>query len=166
MMVILTFFAGFVFISAFSITAVMRMLERRILGLAELTETETRLNNRLKTLYDVVQAIGSEQHLDQVLQIATSGLAKVMDVQAISVKLLTEDGNFLRYAAAHGLPTEFLESKVVEVMKSPLNRRVMEGEPFVSGSVPSLKYSNSAKILVSGYSLSVHLVPLTGEETY
>jgi hypothetical protein len=50
MMVILSFFAGFVFIAAFSITAVMRMLEKRILDLAELTETVTSLNERLQTL--------------------------------------------------------------------------------------------------------------------
>ncbi len=163
MMVILTFFGGFVFISAFSITAVMRMLERRILDLAELTERETRLNNRLKTLYDVVQAIGSEQHLDQVLQTVTSELTKVMDVQAISVKLLTEDGKFLRYAAAHGLPTEFLEKKVVEVAKSPLNRRVIEGEPFVSGSVTQPEIFQFGEDLSGAGIHSVQFVPLTVE---
>jgi 2-iminoacetate synthase len=163
MMVILSFFAGFVFISAFSITAVMRMLERRILDLAELTETVTHLNNRLKTLYDVVQAIGSEQRLDQVLQIATSELAKVMDVQAISVKLLSEDGKFLRYAAAHGLPAEFLKNKLVEVARSPLNRRVIKGEPFVSGSVTQREIFQFGEDLNVAGIQSVQFVPLTVE---
>jgi 2-iminoacetate synthase len=163
MMAILSFFAGFVFISAFSITAVMRMLEKRILDLAELTETVTRLNNRLKTLYDVVQAIGSKQRLDQVLQIATSELAKVMDVQAISVKLLSEDGKFLRYAAAHGLPTEFLKNKIVEVAKSPLNRQVIEGEPFVSGSVTQREIFQFGEDLNVAGIHSVQFVPLTVE---
>ncbi len=163
MMTILSFFAGFVFISAFSITAVMRMLEKRILDLAELTETVTRLNNRLKTLYDVVQAIGSEQHLDQVLQIATSELAKVMDVQAISVKLLSGDGKFLHYAAAHGLPNEFLKNKVVEVARSPLNRRVIEGEPFVSGNVTQREIFQFGEDLNVAGIQSVQFVPLTVE---
>jgi signal transduction histidine kinase/uncharacterized membrane protein len=163
MMTILSFFAGFVFISAFSITAVMRMLEKRILDLAELTDTVTRLNDRLKTLYDVVQAIGSRQRLDQVLQIATSELAKVMDVQAISVKLLSEDGKFLRYAAAHGLP-EFLKNKIVEAAKSPLNRRVIEGEPFVSGSVTQREIFQFGEDLNVAGIQSVQFVPLTVED--
>ena len=160
MMVILSFFAGFVFIAAFSITAVMRMLEKRILDLAELTETVTNLNERLQTLYDVVQAVGSEQHLNQVLQVATSELAKVMDVQAISVKLLSEDGKFLHYAAAHGLPTDFLRDKVVEVARSPLNRRIIEGEPFVSGSVTQREVFQFGEDLQGAGIKSVQFIPL------
>ncbi len=57
MLVILSFFAGFVFITALSITAVMRMLEKRILDLAELTEAVTALNDKLNTLYTMTQAI-------------------------------------------------------------------------------------------------------------
>jgi len=160
MMVILSFFAGFVFIAAFSITAVMRMLEKRILDLAELTETVTNLNERLQTLYDVVQAVGSEQHLNQVLQVATSELAKVMDVQAISVKLLSEDGKFLHYAAAHGLPTDFVTDKVVEVARSPLNRRIIEGEPFVSGSVTQREVFQFGEDLYGAGIKSVQFVPM------
>ena len=160
LMVILSFFAGFVFIAAFSITAVMRMLEKRILDLAELTETVTNLNERLQTLFDVVQAAGSEQRLDQVLQIATSELAKVMDVQAISVKLLSEDGKFLHYAAAHGLPTDFLRDKVVEVARSPLNRLIIEGEPFVSGSVTQREVFQFGEDLQGAGIKSVQFVPL------
>jgi 2-iminoacetate synthase len=160
MMVILSFFAGFVFITAFSITAVMNMLKKRILDLAELTETVTNLNERLQTLYDVVQAVGSEQHLNQVLQVATSELAKVMDVKAISVKLLSEDGKFLHYAAAHGLPTDFLRDKVVQVARSPLNRRIIEGEPFVSGSVTQREVFQFGEDLQGAGIKSVQFIPL------
>ena len=67
--VIFGFFSGFVFITAITITAVMRMLEKRILDLAELTEAVTALNNKLNTLYTMTQAIVSKQHLEQVLHI-------------------------------------------------------------------------------------------------
>ena len=163
MLVILGFFAGFVFITAFSISAVTRMLEKRILDLAELTEAITDLNQKLETLYNVVQAIGSKQHLDQVLQIATSELAKVMDVQAISVKLLSEDGKFLHYASAYGLPTKFLKDRVVEVAKSPLNRRVIEGEPFVTGSVTQREIFQFGEDLIGAGIKSVQFVALVGE---
>ncbi|HEX9910895.1 MAG TPA: GAF domain-containing protein, partial [Desulfatiglandales bacterium] len=163
LIVILGFFSGFVFITAFSITAVMRMLEKRILDLAELTEAVTTLNDKLNTLYTMTQAIGSKQHLEQVLNIATSELARVMDVQAISIKLLSEDEKFLQYAAAHGLPAEFLKNKVVEVAKSPLNRRVIEGEPFVTGHVTQRECFQFGEDLEAAQLQSVQFAPLIVE---
>ena len=162
MLVILCFFAGFVFITALSITAVMRMLEKRILDLAELTEAVTTLNDKLHTLYTMTQAILSKQHLEQVFQMATSELARVMDVQAISVKLLSEDGKFLRYAAAYGLPPDLM-NRVVELEKSPLNRRVIEGDPFVTGRVTQREWFQFGEDLSAAQLQSVQFVPLTVE---
>ena len=161
--VILGFFSGFVFISAITITAVMRMLEKRILDLAQLTEAVTTLNNKLNTLYTMTQAIGSKQHLEQVFSIACSELARAMDVQAISVKLLTEDGKFLEFAAAHGLSPEYLKNKVVEVSRSPLNRRVIEGEPFVTGHATQKDCFQFGEDLEAAQLQSVQFVPLICE---
>ncbi len=161
--VILGFFSGFVFITAITITAVMQMLERRILDLAELTEAVTELNNKLNTLYTMTQAVGSKQHLEQVLSIACSELAREMDVQAISVKLLSEDGKFLEFASAHGLPAEILKHEVVEVAKSPLNRRVIEGEPFVTGHVTHRESFQFGEDLEAAHLQSVQFVPLIVE---
>jgi signal transduction histidine kinase len=162
MMVILSFFTGFVFITGFSITAVMRMLEKRILDLAALTEAVTALNDKLNTLYTMTQAIVSKQHLEQVLQVATSELTRAMDVQAISVKLLSEDNKFLRFAAVHGLPSNFM-NKVVELEKSSLNRRVIEGEPFVTGHVTQRDWFQFGEDLSAARIQSVQFVPLIVE---
>ncbi len=162
MMVVLSFFAGFVFITGLSITAVMRMLEKRILDLAELTETVTALNEELNTLHTMTQAILSKQHLDQVLHNATAELAKAIDVQAISVKLLSQDGKFLRYAAAHGLPPDLMD-RVIELEKSPLNRRVIEGEPFVTGRVTRREWFQFGEDLTAARLQSVQFVPLIVE---
>jgi signal transduction histidine kinase len=159
----LGFFSGFVFITAITITAVMQMLEKRILDLAELTEAVTALNNKLNTLYTTTQAIGSEQHLEQVFRVVCSELARAMEVQAISVKLLSEDGKFLEFAAAHGLPEEILKHKVVEVAKSPLNRRVIEGEPFVTGHVTHRESFQFGEDLEAARLQSVQFVPLIVE---
>jgi signal transduction histidine kinase/uncharacterized membrane protein len=163
LIVIFGFFAGFIFITATSITAVMRMLVKRILDLAALTEAVTTLNDKLNTLYTMTQAIGSQQHLEQVLSIVSSELARVMDVQAISIKLLSEDGKFLQFAAAYGLPAEFLKNKVVEVAKSPLNRRVIEGEPFVTGHVTQRESFQFGEDLEAAQVQSVQFVPLIVE---
>ncbi len=163
LIVIFGFFSGFVFITAISITAVMRMLGKRILDLADLTEAVTTLNDKLNTLYNMTQAIGSKQHLEQVLNIVCSELARVMDIQTISVKLLSEDGKFLQFAAAHGMPEEILKHKEIEVAKSPLNRRVIQGEPFVSGHVTQRESFQFGEDLEAARLKSVQFVPLVVE---
>lgn len=164
LIVIFGFFSGFVFITAISITAIMRMLGKRILDLAELTEAVSTLNDKLNTLYTMTQAIGSNQHLKQVLNIVCSELARVMEVQAISVKLLSEDGKFLEFAAAHGMPDKILKHKRIEVARSPLNRRVIEGEPFVSGHVTEPESFQFGEDLQAARLQSVQFAPLIVED--
>jgi signal transduction histidine kinase len=67
------------------------------------------------------------------MDIATSELASAMKVFGVSIKLLSKDNRELRYASVFGLPPGFTQDKVVELDKSPLNRRIIEGEPFVTG---------------------------------
>ena len=160
----LGFFTASVFITAFSTTAVMTMLRKRIVDLADLSEAVTTLNNRLGSLYAMIQAIGSSHRLEQILPIVTSELVSVMEVRAISVKLLSEDGKQLRYAAAEGLPAEFIRDKVVEVAKSPLNRRLIEGEPFVTGHLTQREMFQFGEDLAAAGFQSVLFVPLTVEE--
>jgi len=108
MMVELGFFNASVFITAFATTSIMRMLRKRIVELADLSEDVTRLNNRLNSLFTVTQAIGSERDREKLMSIVTRELKNVMEVKAVSVKLLSADKKELRYAAACGLPKEFV----------------------------------------------------------
>jgi len=160
MFVELSFFAASVFIAAFSTTSVMTMLRRWILELGKLSESVNLLNNKLQTLFSMIETIGSAQHLEQVLNKVTSALQAVMNVKGISVKLLTEDGRNLRYAAAVGLPQEFLDGKLVEVEKSPLNRRIIEGEPYVTGRVTMREMFQFGEALAAVHIKSVLFVPL------
>lgn len=164
MTVALCFFSASVFITAFFTTAIMRELRRRIRELGELSESVSVLNNKLRALFSMTEAIGSIQHLEQLLPIVTGELGRVMAVKGISVKLLSEDGRFLRYAAAYGLPEEFTRGKEVEVGKSPLNRQIMEGDPFVTGQVTVKELFQFGEALAAAQIRSVLFVPLTVEE--
>jgi len=164
MVVALGFFAASVFISAFSTTAIMRMLRRRIRDLGALSESVSILNERLHALFSMIEAIGSAQYLEQVLPVVTGELGNVMEVKGISVKLLSGDGRFLRYAAAYGLPEEFTGEKEVEVDKSPLNRRIIEGEPYVTGQVTKKELFQFGEALAAAQIRSVLFVPLTVED--
>lgn len=160
----LSFFSASVFITAFSTTSIMRMLRKRILNLAELSEAISVLNNKLNTLYAMIRAIGSIRNLEKVLELVTKELAAVMDVEAISVKLLSEDDKQLFYAAAYGLPPAFIKNKVIDVAKSPLNRLIIEGESFVTSKVTQGEMFQFGEDLAAYNLQSVLFVPLRVEK--
>ncbi len=135
-----------------------------------MTETVSAIGNgstdkdRFDALFSLIQTIGSIRNLDRVLDIVTEELARVMGVKAVSVKLLSEDGTCLNYVGSFGLPQEFITSRVVELAKSPLNRRVVEGEPFVTGKPSNQSWFQFSEDLAADQIQSVLLVPLTVEE--
>jgi signal transduction histidine kinase len=135
MLVLLGFFTASVLIAALLATRVMVRLRRRIQGLAEVSGQVSRLNERLGRLHTMLRSVGSEQRLAPILELVTSQLAVALDLPVVAVKLLSEDGRTLSFAAAHGLPTEFTSGEVVQLAGSPLNRRVVEGETLVLSRV-------------------------------
>jgi len=163
MLMVLGFFAASVYITAFFISSIMKMLRRRISSLVDLSEAMRRLNEKMKTLYIMTEAIGSVKKLELVLEIVTSELCQVMGVLGISVKLLSKDRKFLHYVAAKGLVADVFKSKVVEVSKSPLNRQIIEGQPFVTDRVTPGEMFQFAEDLTAANVQSVLFVPLIVE---
>ncbi len=147
-------------IATFLTTTLSKAKRDNTEALEDLFESATQLNQKFWRLFSMIQAIGSAQNLDQVLRVVTSESAAVMEVQGISVKLLSDDGNYLRYAAAHGLPDAFVQEKVVDVQKSPLNKRIIEGEPFVTGNVKAKEIFQFGEILAEAHIKSVLFLPL------
>ncbi len=147
-------------IATFLTTTLSKAKRDNTEALEDLFESATQLNQKFWRLFSMIQAIGSAQNLDQVLRVVTSESAAVMEVQGISVKLLSDDGNYLRYAAAHGLPDAFVQEKVVDVQKSPLNKRIIEGEPFVTGNVKAREIFQFGEILAEAHIKSVLFLPL------
>lgn len=114
---------------------------------------------QLRGLTRIVQAIAARHGMDELLAIVRADLAAAMDVRGIAVKLLTEDRTRLRYVAASGLP-EALEGQVVSLDLSPVNRRVIEGELFVTGHLGrSGEFQFGEGLRAAGIE-SVLLVPL------
>ncbi len=123
-------------------------------------ESEERINRKLKTLLASMQAIGSAHKLEDVLHTVTSEFAAVLQVKGVSVKLLSDDGARLHYAAACGLPAAFVHDSVIEVARSPLNKRVIHGEPFVTGQVTDRELFQFGEALTAAHIRSVLFLPL------
>ncbi len=138
-------------------------LRRDFLELNQLRETEKAFNHKLQTLFSILETIGSTHTLEQVLTTATAEAARVMQVKGISVKLLSDDGKFLRYAASFGLPERILRAEGVEVARSPLNRRIIEGESFVTGRLSEREMFQFGEALSEAEIQSVLFLPLNLE---
>jgi len=164
LMLDLFFFAATLLITAFLSTTIMRVFYRRGQQLADKSETLAAYNARFDALFSLIKAIGSIRHLDQVLEIVTHDLAMVMKIKAISVKLLSEDGVNLTYKGSFGLPPDFVKTRVVAVAKSPLNQRIIEGEPFVRGDLSRHEMFQFGEDLTAARIQSVLFVPLIVEE--
>ncbi len=128
-------FSATVAIMAILTSRIMSRLRNRVKGLREASKQVAALNERFHSLYAMLRAIGTEDSLQPILDIVTRELAASMKVKVVAVKLLSDDGRTLRFVAAHGLPEDFLEKKVVQLTESPLNREVIEGEVMAHGSI-------------------------------
>ncbi|MCB1161515.1 MAG: ATP-binding protein [Candidatus Krumholzibacteriia bacterium] len=131
----LLFFSGTVAITAVLATRIMTRLRTRVRELTRASGAVADLNDRLDRLHTMLRVIGREQRLQPILDRVCSELAAEMGVKIVAVKLLSEDRRELRFVAGHGLPADFLERKVVQLARSPLNRRVIEGEVWVHGHI-------------------------------
>ncbi|MBW2592799.1 MAG: GAF domain-containing sensor histidine kinase [Deltaproteobacteria bacterium] len=158
---ILIFFAASIYFTVFFTSSIVFTIRQRISRLVELTEAVRRLNERLNSLYSMTEAIGSVKNLKTVFKMVTSELCQVMGVLGISVKLLSEDGKLLQYVAADGLVADVFKSKVIEVAKSPLNREIINGKPFVTGHIkPGEMMFQFGEDLAAANIQSVLFVPL------
>jgi signal transduction histidine kinase len=138
-------------------------LRQQVQDQERLRQTEAVFSRRLQSVLSILETIGSVRDLNRVLETAVSEVALVMQVKGVSVKLLNEDGRFLRYAAAFGLPERMVQEKVVEVDRSPLNKRVIQGEPFVTGQVTATEMFQFGETLTEAHFRSVLFVPLNLE---
>ncbi|MBU2645057.1 GAF domain-containing sensor histidine kinase [bacterium] len=161
----LLFFSTTVFVTVFSTSSIMNMVRKRISDLVNLTYTVKNLNERLGVLLSLASTIGSARQLKEVLTSVTTQLTKAMDIQGVSVKLLSDDGRFLNYVAAYGLgDTDLLKKRVIEVSRSPLNEAVIKGKPFVASHVTQQELFQFGENLAAARIQSVLFVPLIAED--
>ena len=157
------FFAVTVVVSSLVTTSIMEMVRRRILRLAELSEAVLVLNNKLRSLHTIVNSMVGSRRADRILDLVCSELARVMAVQGMSVKLLSDDGEKLRYAASHGLPARFAAGRELDVARSPLNKSILDGEPFATGQVTQQELFQLGEEVAAAQVQSVLFVPLRSE---
>jgi len=83
----------------------------------------------LSVLYRISTLLSGHRELNEVLETATRSIAEVVNVKAVSIRLLESDGNELIPRAIHNLSREYLNKGAVKVDQSELfQRAVRDGE--------------------------------------
>ena len=159
----LLFYNATLITTAMLTTRIMARLRTRVRELTHTTGEVSALNYRLESLYAMLQVVGTERNLQPIMDIVVQELADAMVVKVAAVKLLDPDGKTLRFVAAHGLSQDFLDRKVVQLAESPLNRRVIDGETVVHGSIDADGRFQLRDELESMGIKSVAFAPLTLE---
>ncbi len=99
-------------------------------------------------LYEVARSITTTLRLREVLDLIASSAQRVMNARACGIRLLDKDTGELRPVVMHGLSEEYLAKGSVSREGSPLDQRVLAGEPVQVLDVrsdPTFQYPEAAE---------------------
>lgn len=82
---------------------------------ARLVET---IRNNTKLFHDLAMHINASMDIKKIMEILSAGIAKALDVKAVSVRLLDEEGRTLKLVASYGLSKDYLMKGPVSAEKS------------------------------------------------
>lgn len=139
---ILAFFAVFVgaiFTTAFLITSIKLSIRSKGRDLIRISRELDGSNAKLTALYDMLKKMNQCTKLQDLLDLATVNAARIMGAKGASIKLLDESRKRLTFASACGLSEDYV-AKEVDLDKSLINRRVIEGSYFASGRIEEEDY--------------------------
>jgi len=127
-------------VGAFLITQVVHSLRLKGRELLRVSAELEFTSSRLKALYDMVKEMGGETDLQKLMDSATRLAATIMGVKACSIKLLDQEQRYLRFASTYGLSQDYLSKGAIEVAKSPINQKIIEGAFYAIGSIREKDY--------------------------
>lgn len=127
-------------VGAFLITQVVHSLRLKGRELLRVSAELESTSSRLKALYEMVKEMGGQTDLQRLMDSATRLAATIMGVKACSIKLLDEEQRYLRFASTYGLSQDYLSKGAIEVAKSPINQKIIEGAFYAIGSIREKDY--------------------------
>jgi two-component sensor histidine kinase len=133
-------FASMVLITAFLITSIKLSLRAKGRELLRVSKELDAGNAKLKALYQMVKEMGLCQDLQEMMDSATRNAATIMGVKACSIKLLDEQRSQLRFSSTYGLSEDYVGRGSIDLEKSPINRRIVEGSCYAIGKIDQKDY--------------------------
>jgi len=139
-MLVFAFFGAAVLITAFLITTIRGSLWAKGQDLLKVSKDLDASNAKLTALYDLVKRMGMCSELQELLDMATRSVASIMGVKGSSIKLLDETRKKLIFSSTYGLSENYLAKGTIDIEKSPINRRIIEGSFVAMGRIDEEDY--------------------------
>jgi two-component sensor histidine kinase len=164
-LILLAFFVAAVLITAYLTTSVRKSLWQKGNDLLRVSKELDASNAKLTALYDVVKKMGLSSELQDLMDLATRSAAGIMGVKGASIKLLDESGKKLVFASTFGLSENYLAKGAVDIVKSPINRRIIEGSFVAVGRIDEADYFQYPEDIRKEGIASMVCLPLKIEKT-
>lgn len=129
--------AAFILVLAFLITSIKVSLRIKVRELLKVSKELDASNTKLIALYNMVKELSSLYDLQPLLDAATRNAAIIMDVKGCSIKLLDSQRKILKFSSMYGLSKDYVAKESIEIEKSPVNLKIIQGEPFSVGQIDS-----------------------------
>jgi two-component sensor histidine kinase len=129
-----------VLITAYLTTSVRKSLWHKGRDLLRVSRELDASNAKLTALYDAVKKMGMSSDLPDLMDLATRSAASIMGVKGASIKLLDDSGKKLVFASTYGLSENYIAKGAVDIEKSPINRRIIEGSFMAVGNIDESEY--------------------------
>ena len=139
-LILFAFFMAAILITAFLITRIRQSLWAKGQDLLKVSKELDSSNAKLTALYEVVKKMGMCSELQELMDTATRRAAGIMGVKGASIKLLDEDRKKLVFASTYGLSENYISKGAVDIEKSPINRRIVQGSFVAMGRIEESDY--------------------------
>lgn len=151
-------------VTAFLVTSIKRSLRVKGRTLLVYCKELDMANAKLNALYTMVKQMAVCADFQELMDAATSGTARIMGVKACSIKLLDDQHKVLRFASAYGLSQNYLAKGDIEIDKSPINQKIIDGAAYTIGKIKEKDhFQYPENILKEGISAMICL-PLKAEK--
>jgi len=113
---------------------------------ANLYKRQEQQFKRLNIINEITRAVNSTLDLNEVLNIIVHRIPEIMEVNAVTIRLLDKQEQKLELAAAFGLSQKYLARGAIDAEKNI--QLVLQGEPvaiYDAGTDPRIQYGKEAR---------------------
>jgi signal transduction histidine kinase len=128
-------YAAMVAVTTLITTSIKVSLRAKGRELLKISRDLDQNNRKLTALYEMVKEMGSHTGWQALMDNATRQAARIMGVKGCAIKLLDAQGRRLRFASVYGLSADYVANGGIEIEKSTINRRILQGSGYAVGRI-------------------------------
>ncbi len=133
-------FASAILLTAFLVTTLKSSLRAKSKSLLAVSKELDSSNTKLTALYEMIKEMELCTEFQDLIDSATRNAARIMGVKGCSIKLLDDQRKRLTFASTHGLSEDYKAKGAIDIDKSPINRKILQGSFFTIGKIQKDDY--------------------------